>query len=149
MEFQITLYKKPHGVFLFIDDDKDEHDLLEIAMKKTGLTNPIVNCFNGQEALNYLTTTKDSVFIVLCDLNMPQMDGLELKRRIEMLPELKTKAIPFVFHSNTSSTAEIKTAYSLNIQGFIPKSVSIEGTVSSLQRIVAMWTDVIHPKDLG
>jgi CheY-like chemotaxis protein len=149
MEFCIKLDKMPRGVFLFVDDDKDEHELFGIAMKQTGLTNKIVNCYNGQEALKYLENQKEDIFIIICDINMPKMDGLELKRSIELIPELKLKSVPFIFHSSTSTAAEVKTAYSLNIQGFLQKANDIEGTVSSIQRIVAMWTDVIHPKDLS
>lgn len=146
--FLDSLDKKPKGVFVFIDDDKEEHFLLKMAMKDIGLDNQIVSCMNGQEAYNYLKETKDEIFIILSDMNMPVMDGLELKRLVEITPELKIKAIPFIFHSNTSSTAEIKAAYATNIQAYIRKSPDLEGTIKSLQRIIAMWTDCVHPKDL-
>lgn len=146
--FLNTLNKKPSGVFVFIDDDKDEHYLLKIAMKTIGLPNQVVSCMDGSEAYNYLKETKDEIFIILSDLNMPKMDGLELKRLIDMTPELKLKAIPFIFHSSTSSNEEIKTAYSLNIQAFVTKASSIDGTIKSLQHIIALWSDCVHPKDL-
>lgn len=146
--FLDSLDKKPKGVFVFIDDDKEEHFLLKMAMKNIGLGNQIVSCMNGQEAYNYLKETNDEIFIILSDMNMPIMDGLELKRLIEITPELKIKAIPFVFHSNSSSNAEIKAAYACNIQGYLRKAPSVEGTVKSLQRIIALWTDCVHPKDL-
>lgn len=146
--FLDSLDKKPKGVFVFIDDDKEEHFLLKMAMKDIGLDNQIVACMNGLEAYNYLKETKDEIFIILSDMNMPVMDGLELKRLVEITPELKIKAIPFIFHSNTSSNEEIKAAYASNIQAYIRKSPSLEGTVKSLKCIIAMWTDCIHPKDL-
>jgi CheY-like chemotaxis protein len=147
-EFLKSLDRQPQGVFVFIDDDKEEHQLLKIAMQEIGLDNPIVTCMNGAEAFDYLKKTKDDIFIILSDLNMPAMDGLSLKRLIDITPELKIKAIPFIFHSNSSSNAEIKAAYSLNIQGYIQKSPNLEGTIKSIQKIVSLWTDCIHPKDL-
>ncbi|MDF2437333.1 MAG: histidine kinase [Bacteroidota bacterium] len=140
---------KPTGVFLFVDDDPDEHELLQIAVKRSGYTNHCVFCSNGQEALDFLRTTNEEVFVVLSDLNMPVMDGLELKRAIENDNILKSKAIPFIFHSSTGNPEEIKTAYSLNIQGYFAKSMKLEGTIKSLNKIVDFWTDCIHPKDLS
>ena len=58
---------------------------------------------DGVEALSYLRETNDEIFIILCDLNMPKMDGLELKGMIELTAELKIKAIPFIFHTNTGT----------------------------------------------
>lgn len=148
MEFTIKLHKKPRGVFVFIDDDEDEHELFGIAMKQADLSNDIIHCYNGQEAYQYLMSSSEEIFAIICDVNMPKVDGLELKRMIEMTPELKTKSIPFIFHSSTGTVAEVKTAYSLNIQGYLQKANDIEGTVSSIRRVIAMWTDVIHPKDI-
>ncbi|HEX8516693.1 MAG TPA: response regulator [Bacteroidia bacterium] len=147
-DFLNSLERKPKGTFVFIDDDKDEHHLLELAMEELGLPNPVVHCMDGMEAFNYLKETKDEIFIILSDLNMPVMDGLELKRLVEITPELKIRAIPFIFHSNTGSTAEIKAAYASNIQGYLKKAPSIEGTIKSLQKIIALWTDCVHPKDI-
>jgi CheY-like chemotaxis protein len=79
---------------------------------------------------------------------MPAIDGLQLKRLIEQTPELKECAIPFVFFSNSSSHAEIRAAYSLNIQGYFTKAATHEGTIDSLLRIIAFWANCVHPKDL-
>jgi CheY-like chemotaxis protein len=141
--------KKPTGVFVFVDDERDEHFLLKVAMKDLGLHNQVVSCYDGAEALAYLKETEDEIFLILTDLNMPKMDGLELKRMIELTPELKVKAIPFFFHSNSASPAEVRSAYTLNIQGYLRKTLDPDGTVNSLRRIIDLWTDCVHPKDLN
>jgi CheY-like chemotaxis protein len=142
------LPKKPQGIFVFVDDDRDEHFLLNIAMKELKLDNKMASFYNGAEALTFLRECEEDIFLILSDMNMPKMDGLELKRMIELIPELKAKCIPFFYHSNTSSSLEVKTAYTLNIQGYIRKAIDTEGTVESLKRIVQMWTNCVHPKDL-
>lgn len=139
---------KPTGVFLFVDDDKDEHELLSIAVKQLGYTNHIVLCENGKEALEFMKSTNEDIFMILSDLNMPVMNGLEFKQNIESDPVLKAKAIPFMFHSNTGNYKEILKAYTLNIQGYFAKAMSIEGTIASLKKIVDFWTDCVHPKNL-
>lgn len=142
---QYILNKKPKGVFLFVDDDPGEHALLKHAMKSLSLDNQVVCCMNGIEALQYLKETKDSLFAIISDLNMPKMAGLELKRMIEDIPELKIKAVPFFFHSNAISPAEIKTAYTLNIQGFLKKSHDLEGIKQALYKIISLWSECVHP----
>jgi CheY-like chemotaxis protein len=139
---------KPKGIFLFVDDDRDEHELLQIAVNKLGYTNEIVSCYNGKEALDFLNSTDKDVFMILCDINMPLMNGIELKQFIENEYHLKARAIPFMFHSNTGNENEIKFAYSLNIQGYFAKAMTVEGTIESLRKIVDFWTDCIHPKNL-
>jgi CheY-like chemotaxis protein len=139
---------KPTGVFLFVDDDPDEHELLEIAVKRSGYTNHCVYCHNGREALDFLRNTNEEIFMILSDLNMPVMNGIELKTAIENDKILKSKAIPFIFHSNTGNEEEIKTAYTLNIQGYFAKAMLLEQTIKSLVKIVDFWTDCIHPKNL-
>jgi CheY-like chemotaxis protein len=146
--FLNSLSKKPSGAFIFIDDQKDEHSLLKLSMQELGLDNEIISFMNGEDAFNYLKKTKKEIFLILSDLNMPKVDGLELKRMIEMTPELKVKAILFFFHSSSAGPIEIRAAYALNIQAYILKSPSLEGTIQSLQKIVALWTDCVHPKDL-
>lgn len=148
MKEEIKLAVRPKGLFVFVDDDHDEQELLKIAMDHLGLDNPVHTCVNGEEALNFLKTCTDDIFLILSDLNMPKMDGLEFKRMIDLIPEIKIKAIPFFFHSNTSSRAEVKAAYASNIQGFLKKADSVSGTVYSLTCLINLWTTCVHPKDL-
>lgn len=135
-------------MFVFIDDDKGEHELLTLTVKAMGLNNKIVSCFDGLEALEYLKSTHDRIFMILCDMNMPRMDGLALKRIMDITPEIKLKAIPFFYHTSSASETEISAAYSLNVQGYFQKASSIVGTELSLTCIFNLWTNCIHPKSI-
>jgi CheY-like chemotaxis protein len=146
-KIKYTLSKHPKGSFVFIDDSKEERILLKEAMKELGVKNKNHFFKDGQEAFRFLKETKEDIFMILSDLNMPVMDGLQLKRLIELTPEVKLKAIPFVFHTQVESAAEVRAAYACNIQGYIRKASNLEGTVNSLRRIISMWTECIHPKD--
>jgi CheY-like chemotaxis protein len=140
--------RKPIGTFLFVDDELQEHNLLKIAVLALGLDNKIVNCLTAQEAIDYMKETKDEIFAIFADLNMPKVDGLEFKRIVEITPDLKKRSIPFFFHSNTGSPAEIRTAYTLNIQGYLKKADSLQGTIASLKKVIELWTEVVHPNEL-
>jgi CheY-like chemotaxis protein len=142
-----SLMAKVKGAIILIDDDKEEHELMKMALDGLGLKNELKCFIDGDHGYNYLRETKDDIFLVLSDVNMPRMDGLALKRLIEATPELKMKSIPFFFHSNSATPAEVRTAYSLGIQGYIKKGLTISETQSSLEKILALWTEVVHPKD--
>jgi CheY-like chemotaxis protein len=79
---------------------------------------------------------------------MPKMDGLELKRRIESKSDVRARSIPFVFHSSQTSPAEIRTAFTLGIQGFIKKG-DYKETVKLLITLFYFWSNCIHPKDVS
>jgi CheY-like chemotaxis protein len=70
---------------------------------------------DGPEAIEYLKTTTDEIFLILADINMPKMDGLQMKRIIELTPEIKSKAIPFFFHTNSTNPSEVRAAYDQGI----------------------------------
>jgi CheY-like chemotaxis protein len=148
MNSGLNFSKQPKGLFVFVDDDPDEHELLKLAVERLGLSNEVKSFLDGEAALSFLKECREDIFMILSDLNMPMMDGLTLKRLIDLIPELKVKAIPFFFHSNTSSLAEMRSAYGNNIQGFLRKADSIDETVDSLTAIINLWTKCIHPKDI-
>jgi CheY-like chemotaxis protein len=140
--------KHPTGLILFIDDNQDEHGLFKHSMKETNVKNEIRTFLNGQEALDFITKTEEEIFFIICDINMPKMDGLELKRRIESDANLRSRAIPFVFHTGQTSPAEVRTAFTLGIQGFIRKG-EYDETVRLLKSIFYFWSNCIHPKDVA
>ncbi|MDQ3108626.1 MAG: response regulator [Bacteroidota bacterium] len=149
MKNKLEFIKQPTGIFLFIDDNKDEQELFKSAIKALGLRNQLVCCFSGLEALNFLKQTKNDIFMIFCEVHMPKMDGFEFKRIIEKTIELKMKSIPFFFHSGKCTETEIKIAYTLDIQGFLKKANDLEGTIRSLYHVISLWTDVVHPNDVS
>lgn len=148
MNSTLKIHKKPKGIFVLVDDDPDELVFMSRALKLIGCDNPIICLHNGAEAYQYLKTCRDEIFIIISDLKMPGMDGLELKRAIEATPELKLKAIPFFFHSNSGTVSEVKTAYTLNIQGYLQKAPTLEGSAETMYKLVSLWVDCVHPREL-
>lgn len=133
---------------MFVDENRYTHKLLKRCLKELKLDNQVVTCYNGEEALSYLRDTEDKIFLILSEVTMPEMDGLELKRMIEMTPELKVKSIPFFYLTEVHLDAVVKTAYSLGIQGYFKKSADIEKLLKTLTCIFEFWTHCIHPKNL-
>ena len=70
------------GPILLIEDDEDDQLLISQAIHRLALANPVHIFHNGQEALAYLEATKEQPFLILCDINMPLLNGLELRAEI-------------------------------------------------------------------
>ena len=62
-------------------------------------------------AFEYLVTTTDEIFLIISDMNMPVMTGMELKQAIDNDPILRKKSIPFIFSSTAALKEDIKKAY--------------------------------------
>ncbi len=134
----------PKGKFVFVDDDVHEHIMFKKALSKY-CDNEVVSSYDGDEAFEFLKENKAPIFIIICDINMPKINGLELKRLIEGTPELKLKAIPFIFHSTQDSSIVVKEAYALGFQGFVKKSDDITKSIGHLDLIIKFWSSIIHP----
>ncbi|MCD6017397.1 MAG: response regulator [Bacteroidetes bacterium] len=133
------------GPFIIIDDNKKDQLLYQIVLQNLKVHNPVLFFDDGKEALEYLETTKDNPFLIICDINMPQMDGLDLRHRIAANPYLKKKATPFVFMSSAASGANVKEAYALAVQGFFKKADSAAGLERILALLIEYWSECIEP----
>jgi CheY-like chemotaxis protein len=106
---------------------EDDQYLIRQALERLALHNPIIPLTDGEQALDYLLATQERPFLILCDINMPLMDGLELRRRVNANEELHKKSSPFVFLTTTASECAIEEAYKESVQGFYQKSTTYEG----------------------
>nr|WP_295932209.1 response regulator [uncultured Dyadobacter sp.] len=135
------------GPIVIIDDDADDLYMIGAMLDELSIPNPVRNFENGQYALDYLLTTLESPLLILCDVNMPVMNGLELRDQIEADPNLKKKSIPFIFLTTSDSYALISRAYSGTIQGYFKKWVDFATGRSELDLIVAYWKFCLHPNN--
>jgi CheY-like chemotaxis protein len=134
---------------IIVDDDSDDQFLIEDILKRLGVSSPIYFFDNGKQALEYLNATKEGTFMILSDINMPEMNGLELRRRINMNDELRRRSIPFVFFSTAARDVEVTAAFDMTVQGFFVKNDNYESMKDSLEVIFAYWTRCKHPNSIG
>ena len=124
---------------MVVEDDKDDCDLLMGVLKDLSINNEI-RCFNSAAAaLQYLRTTKEKTFLIISDINMPAMTGMEFKRQINKDEFLHQKAIPFIFLTTADDDYSIQQAYKLNIQGYFEKQTSFAHFESQIKLIVNYW----------
>ncbi|MBT1703971.1 response regulator [Chryseosolibacter indicus] len=136
------------GPIIIIEDDPDDHEMIERILLKLNVENPIKKFMDGESALQYLQSTSDDPFVIICDINMPIMNGLQLKESIDTDKRLRVKSIPFVFLSTTANPQQVKQAYHYSVQGFFLKGQSYEALKNSLHQIVSYWQHCVHPNNL-
>ncbi len=133
------------GSILLVDDDKDDQQLILDILENCGIKNKVVCLSNGEEALEYLLQMKNAPFLILCDVNMPLMNGIELRQRITDNELLRKKSIPFIFLTTTASPSAVKDAYEMSVQGFFEKGSDIKSFQELIKLIYNYWQHCKHP----
>jgi CheY-like chemotaxis protein len=130
---------------LLVDDDLDIHYIYRKVFERMGIADSIKLFENGAEVLDFLKTSSHEVKLIFSDLNMPVMDGLQLRRAINQENEHDFRSIPFVFLSTSARDAEIKTAYELMVQGFFEKGLTLAEMEKSLRSVLHYWETCTWP----
>jgi CheY-like chemotaxis protein len=133
------------GPIIIAEDDHDERDIFLQAFKSLGVRNEVKFFDNGQLVLDYLINTTDKPFIIICDINLPVMNGIELRNAINKDDALRRKSIPFIFLTTYSSQEWINHAYEMMVQGFFIKENTIQAIEHSLRCILDYWMKCKHP----
>ena len=136
------------GPIILIDDDEDDQYLIGLAVKSLQLPNPIRSFVNGQEALHYLERTEDKPFLILCDINMPVMNGLELRRYINANAYLREKSVPFIFLTTAANSQMVQEAYNNTVQGFFKKAPDYAGLQKQINCVINYWEACLHPNNV-
>jgi CheY-like chemotaxis protein len=133
------------GSLLIIEDDLDDQELLKEVLIRLDFRNTVHFFENGQRALEFLINEPGQPFLILCDINLPVMNGLELRTAIDKDPFLKQKSIPFVFFSTTDEKRYVEAAYELTVQGYFRKASGFASLIKQLQVIIEYWSLCKHP----
>lgn len=132
------------GPVIIIEDDPDDQEIYAEALRTIGIPNEVRFMANGRQALDYLLTTEEQPFVILSDINMPGMTGLELKKHIQDDPYLCTKGIPFIFISTNSSNVSVRHAHALGVQGYFEKPNNMKEIKDMLSTLFAYWQRCRH-----
>ncbi|HEY8899752.1 MAG TPA: response regulator [Chthoniobacterales bacterium] len=137
---------KPSDVVILITDDDPGHvRLIERNLKRSGLRNPVERFENGQEILDFLfcrgrrQRARDLRYLLLLDVRMPQVDGVETLRRIKSDPELKK--LPVIMLTTTDDPREVERCHALGCNTYIVKPVDSERffeTINLLGQFIAL-----------
>jgi CheY-like chemotaxis protein len=135
------------GPVIIIEDDLDDQELMKEVFDNLDYPNEIIFFGDGQAALDYLNQTESIPFLILSDINMPKLDGFELRQKIKTDAALQIKCIPYLFFSTASNQKAVIDAYSLSVQGFFIKQNSLVELEKSIVVIMEYWKRCAAPNN--
>src|SRR5436190_6410084 len=118
---------------LLVDDDKINNFISENIIKKQEVAGTVKVCLNGLEGFNYLKKEDNQIELILVDINMPIMDGLEFMEEASKLPEIKKKVV-YLMHTSPLTENQKKRTSEVYLTGNILKPLSKEKLDSILQQ---------------
>ena len=124
---------------LLVEDDSVDVMTVKRAFKELEVTNPLVSTGDGEEALEYLqneTATKPCV--ILLDLNMPRMSGIEFMKIAKADESLKT--IPIIVFTTSNTEQDIAKSFELGAAGYMVKSVDYSKFIETIKTIDSYWS---------
>jgi len=133
------------GPIIIIEDDMDDQEIFTEIFAELQLKNEIIFFTEGELALDYLTSTHVEPFLILSDIYMPKLTGMDLREKIHENEDLRLKCIPFLFFSTLAEQEYVVDAYSKSIQGFFIKPASYKGIKESIHTIVTYWQSCVSP----
>ena len=133
------------GPIIVIEDDMDDQYLLEDIFRTLDYTNDISFFTDGNLALDYLNRTDIQPFLILSDINMPKIDGFELRKKVFTNDQLQTKCIPYLFFTTGANRKSVVEAYAMSVQGFFLKPLSEAALMNTIRKIVEYWQECIAP----
>jgi CheY-like chemotaxis protein len=133
------------GPIIIIEDDYDDQELLREVFNEINLPNILHFFASPKEAFCYLLSTTERPFLIISDINMPILNGFELKEQINQNECLRRKNIPFIFLSTNSENGTIAKAYELLAQGYFVKPIKISDLKEMILIMVTYWKTSVRP----
>ena len=138
------------GKILMVEDDPNDVELTVMALTENHLANEIVVARDGEEALDFLyrrgaheSREAANPIVVLLDLKLPKVDGLEVLKQVKSDPDLR--AIPVVMLTSSREERDLIRSYDLGTNAYVAKPVGFEELVESVKKVGLFWTVVNHP----
>lgn len=135
---------------LLVEDNEADAEMTMRALQRQHLANNLVWVKDGAEALDFLFRrgaygSRAGIVpkLVLLDLKMPKVDGIEVLRQIKANEE--TKAIPVVMLTSSAEERDIIASYSLGVNSYIVKPVNFERFADAIQQLGIYWLLLNHP----
>ncbi|MFZ6744362.1 response regulator [Undibacterium sp. JH2W] len=133
------------GTILLVEDNPSDIGLTERAFKKSHISNNLVIAQDGQEGLDYLfcqgnyASREDATppMLVLLDLKLPKVDGLEVLRQIRKDP--RTHRVPVVILTSSREEQDVATGYDLGVNSYIRKPVDFQQFAEVIKQLGMYW----------
>ena len=135
---------------LLVEDNPKDLELTLVALEKTHLANDVITARDGEEALDYLccrgihaTRQKGNPAVVLLDLKLPKIDGLEVLEVIRKTEELKR--MPVVILTSSREEQDVINSYNLGVNAYVVKPVGFQEFLQAIQELGVFWAVLNEP----
>lgn len=138
-------------VIVLVEDNADDEELTLRALRKSNISNRVVVARDGAEALDYLLLRgphagrdqREVPQVVLLDLKLPKVDGLEVLRTLRADP--RTKALPIVILTSSAEDQDVIAGYNLGANSYIRKPVDFTQFVEAVRQLGLYWLVLNQP----
>lgn len=135
---------------LLVEDDPNDVELTLTALSDHKLANEVVVTRDGQQALDYLyrrgefaTRSTDNPAVILLDLKLPKVDGLEVLTQIKS--DERLKMIPVVVLTSSHEEKDVMRSYSLGVNAYVVKPVDFHEFVNAVKELGVFWAIINEP----
>jgi CheY-like chemotaxis protein len=135
---------------IMVEDDEGHARLIERNIRRSGVNNEIIPFSNGTDAIDYLFGTdgsglkhKGKALLILLDLNLPDMTGIDILRRVKENKHLKSA--PVVILTTTDDSQEIKRCYELGCNVYITKPVNYDSFANAIRQLGLFFSVIQVP----
>jgi CheY-like chemotaxis protein len=138
------------GRILIVEDDPNDVELTLTALQDYNLVNDVVVTRDGQEALDYLycrgkfnTRPNENPAVLLLDLKLPKVDGLEVLQKIKS--DERLKMIPVVVLTSSHEEKDVMRSYKLGVNAYVVKPVDFHEFVNAVKELGVFWAVINEP----
>jgi CheY-like chemotaxis protein len=138
------------GRILMVEDDPKDVELTLTALEEYNLANEVVVTRNGEQALDYLhcrgeykTRTSGNPAVMLLDLKLPKVDGLEVLKQIKSDGEMRM--IPVVVLTSSKEEKDMVASYKLGVNAYVVKPVDFHEFVNAIKELGVFWAIINEP----
>ena len=138
------------GRILMVEDDAKDVELTLTALEDYNLTNEVVVTRDGEEALDYLycrgnfkMRTNENPAVLLLDLKLPKIDGLEVLQQIKS--DEKLRMIPVVVLTSSREERDMVASYKLGVNAYVVKPVDFHEFVNAIKELGVFWAIINEP----
>ena len=138
------------GRILLVEDDPNDVELTLTALEEYNLANEVIVARDGEEALDYLysrgkfkTRSGDNPAVMLLDLKLPKVDGLEVLKQIK--GDEKLKMMPVVVLTSSKEERDMVASYKLGVNAYVVQPVDFHEFVNAIKELGAFWAVINEP----
>jgi DNA-binding response OmpR family regulator len=138
------------GRILLVEDDPKDVELTLTALEEYNLANEVIVSRDGEEALDYLysrgkfkTRSSGNPAVMLLDLKLPKVDGLEVLKQVKS--EEKLRMIPIVVLTSSKEEKDMVASYKLGVSAYVVKPVDFHEFVNAIKELGVFWAVINEP----